>query len=94
MICLLALSVHCSIISLSIGKSIGISNTIIRSLGFGIADTFLHEYQYHYWRYFCKVLLTTLTADTLLYNTTTAVIALKLSNSILIENNHKIYRII
>jgi hypothetical protein len=62
MMCLLALNIHCSVISLSIGKSIGIDIAIQLSgiIDIVIADIFLNEYRYHYWRYFCKVSLTTL----------------------------------
>jgi hypothetical protein len=44
MMCLLALSVHCSVISLSIGKSIGIGDTIIRKYRY--RRYFLNEYRY------------------------------------------------
>jgi hypothetical protein len=62
MMCLMALGVHCSLISLSIGKSI-VSVSAIQlsgSIGIGIADNFLNEYRYRYRRYFWKVSLTTL----------------------------------
>jgi hypothetical protein len=58
MTCFLSLSVHCSVISSSIGERIGIGDIIIRKYQY--RRYFLNDYRYRYRRYFCKISLTTL----------------------------------